>query len=167
MVTNSSNSRRFYQMNSAAHFWVWDDPEGSSWRHAEQEAGFPVHCQVLHSVPKPDRRFTRRHPRSLRRRRRQYQEAGHQGLNTFICKSFYSLFHVCSWFWCISLTFFLEFQDLPMMCRDRKDYLPKIADVLTQLLATDESSEVATIQNAIMTLFRRDCKGKFLIHFAG
>jgi len=50
-------------------------------------------------------------------------------------------------------------KDLPMMCRDRKDYLPKIADVLTQLLATDESSEVATIQNAIMTLFRRDCKG--------
>merc|ERR1712002_323118 len=48
------------------------------------------------------------------------------------------------------------------MCRERKDYLPKIADVLTQLLQTDESSEVVVIQNSLMSLLRKDCKGALI-----
>ena len=47
-----------------------------------------------------------------------------------------------------------------MMCRDRKEYLPKIVDVLTQLLQTDEETEVTVIHSAIMSLLRKNCKGK-------
>jgi len=53
-------------------------------------------------------------------------------------------------------------KDLPMMCRDRKDYLPKIVDVLTQLLQTDEETEVTIIQSAIMSLLRKNCKGTLI-----
>ena len=47
-----------------------------------------------------------------------------------------------------------------MMCRERKEYLPKIVDVLTQLLQTDEETEVTVIHSAIMSLLRKNCKGK-------
>jgi len=53
-------------------------------------------------------------------------------------------------------------KDLPMMCRDRKEYLPKIVDVLTQLLQTDEETEVTVIHSAIMTLLRKNCKGTLI-----
>jgi len=53
-------------------------------------------------------------------------------------------------------------KDLPMMCRDRKEYLPKIVDVLTQLLQTDEETEVTIIQSAIMSLLRKNCKGTLI-----
>jgi len=57
-------------------------------------------------------------------------------------------------------------KDLPLMCRGEskqsKEYLPKIADVLTQLLQTDEPSEVNIIQSAIMSLMRKDCKGTLI-----
>jgi len=53
-------------------------------------------------------------------------------------------------------------KDLPTLCRDNKANLPKIADVLTQLLQTDDSVEIVVIQNSIMTLFRRDCKGTII-----
>jgi len=53
-------------------------------------------------------------------------------------------------------------KDLPTLCRDNKANLPKIADVLTQLLQTDDSVEIVVVQNSIMTLFRRDCKGTII-----
>ena len=50
-------------------------------------------------------------------------------------------------------------QDLPLLCRESKDFLPKIADVLSQLLQTQDSSELAVIQNSLMSLFRKEAKG--------
>ena len=57
-------------------------------------------------------------------------------------------------------------KDLPSLCRDLKDYLPKICDVLTQLLATDDAGEAAVVQASLMSLFRRDAKGTLVGMFA-
>ena len=48
-----------------------------------------------------------------------------------------------------------------MLCRESKDFLPKIADVLSQLLQTQDSSELAVIQNSLMSLFRKEAKGRY------
>ena len=40
-----------------------------------------------------------------------------------------------------------------------KEFLPKIADVLSQLLQTEDKGEIVVIQNSLMSLFRRDAKG--------
>lgn len=53
-------------------------------------------------------------------------------------------------------------KDLPSLCREMKDFLPKIADVLSQLLQTEDKAEVVVIQNSIMSLFRRDAKGTLI-----
>lgn len=50
-------------------------------------------------------------------------------------------------------------KDLPNLCREMKEYLPKIADVLSQLLQTDDSSELQVIQTSLMSLLRKDAKG--------
>jgi hypothetical protein len=50
-------------------------------------------------------------------------------------------------------------KDLPSLCREMKEFLPKIADVLSQLLQTDDKNEMVVIQNSLMSLFRRDAKG--------
>ena len=47
-----------------------------------------------------------------------------------------------------------------MLCRESKDFLPKIADVLSQLLQTQDTSELSVIQNSLMSLFRKEAKGK-------
>ena len=46
-----------------------------------------------------------------------------------------------------------------MLCRESKDFLPKIADVLSQLLQTQDPSELVVIQNSLMSLFRKEAKG--------
>ena len=48
-----------------------------------------------------------------------------------------------------------------MLCRESKDFLPKIADVLSQLLQTQDSSELSVIQNSLMSLFRKEAKGRY------
>lgn len=53
-------------------------------------------------------------------------------------------------------------KDLPLLCRESKDFLPKIADVLSQLLQTQDSSELAVIQNSLMSLFRKEAKGTLI-----
>ncbi len=40
-----------------------------------------------------------------------------------------------------------------------KEYLPKIVDVLAQLLQTEQKEELKIITTALTTLFRRDAKG--------
>ena len=50
-------------------------------------------------------------------------------------------------------------KDLPSLCREMKEFLPKIADVLSQLLQTEDKGEIVVIQNSLMSLFRRDAKG--------
>lgn len=53
-------------------------------------------------------------------------------------------------------------KDLPTLCRDMKEFLPKIADILSQLLQTDDITEVVVVQNSLMTLFRKDAKGTLI-----
>lgn len=54
-------------------------------------------------------------------------------------------------------------KDLPTLCRDQHSKnLPKIADVLTQLLQSEDPGEITIIQNSIMTLLRRDTKGTII-----
>jgi len=53
-------------------------------------------------------------------------------------------------------------KDLPMLCRESKDFLPKIADVLSQLLQTQDPSELVVIQNSLMSLFRKEAKGTMI-----
>jgi len=53
-------------------------------------------------------------------------------------------------------------KDLPILCRDMKEFLPKIADVLSQLLQTEDKSEIVVVQNSLMSLFRRDAKGTLI-----
>jgi len=53
-------------------------------------------------------------------------------------------------------------KDLPTLCREMKEFLPKIADVLSQLLQTEDKGEVVVIQNSLMSLFRRDAKGTLI-----
>jgi len=53
-------------------------------------------------------------------------------------------------------------KDLPTLCREVKEFLPKIADVLSQLLQTEDKGEIVVIQNSLMSLFRRDAKGTLI-----
>jgi len=54
-------------------------------------------------------------------------------------------------------------KDLPTLCRDNnKTTLAKIADVLTQLLTTEDTGEMTTIQNSLMNLYRRDPQGAIM-----
>ena len=54
-------------------------------------------------------------------------------------------------------------KDLPILCKDQHiKNLPKIVDVLVQLLQSEDGSEVTIIQNSIMTLIRRDTKAAII-----
>jgi hypothetical protein len=54
-------------------------------------------------------------------------------------------------------------KDLPHLCKDNnKTNLAKIADVLTQLLSTEDASELHIIQHSLMQLFRRDTTGAIM-----
>jgi len=50
-------------------------------------------------------------------------------------------------------------RDLPHLCKTLKEYLPKIVNVLAQLLQTEEASEAAEVRKALTMLFKRDPKG--------
>ncbi len=53
-------------------------------------------------------------------------------------------------------------KDIPQLCRQLKEYLPKIVDVLAQLLQSDDKSEIAAIHVSLQTLFKRDAKGTLI-----
>lgn len=54
-------------------------------------------------------------------------------------------------------------KDLPNLCKDNnKTNLAKITDVLTQLLSTEDNSELHIIQHSLMILFRRDTTGAIM-----
>lgn len=50
-------------------------------------------------------------------------------------------------------------KDLPSLCKDDREHLPKIADVLAQLLQTDDATELTSVHNSLTTLFKVDAKG--------
>ncbi|XP_071490244.1 apoptosis inhibitor 5-like [Diadema antillarum] len=50
-------------------------------------------------------------------------------------------------------------KELPNLCRDSADHLLRIADVLTQLLQSDDLPELNIVRTALMSLYNIDAKG--------
>ncbi|CAN8027341.1 unnamed protein product [Ixodes persulcatus] len=50
-------------------------------------------------------------------------------------------------------------KDLPSFCKDSKEYVAKIADVLAQLLLTEDNTELLVIHHSLVTLVKLDTKG--------
>ncbi|EEB10656.1 Apoptosis inhibitor, putative [Pediculus humanus corporis] len=50
-------------------------------------------------------------------------------------------------------------KDLPSLCKDNKQFTQKIADILAQLLQAEDSSEIAVVNNSLLTLLSIDPKG--------
>jgi len=50
-------------------------------------------------------------------------------------------------------------KDMPRICNHNKEFLPRIADVLTQLLQTDDSTELSIVQSSLVAIFKVDPKG--------
>ncbi|XP_002731277.1 apoptosis inhibitor 5 [Saccoglossus kowalevskii] len=50
-------------------------------------------------------------------------------------------------------------KELPHLCKDSTEHIPRISDVLTQLLQTEDSSELSIVNTALLTLFKLDAKG--------
>eukprot|EP01018_Ginkgo_biloba_P031755 Gb_05969 [translate_table: standard] len=47
---------------------------------------------------------------------------------------------------------------LPLLCKDTPEYVPKIVDVLGQLLLAEENLERDAVQKALMSVLRQDIK---------
>eukprot|EP00250_Pteridium_aquilinum_P018794 c24208_g3_i1 orf=527-2149(-) len=54
---------------------------------------------------------------------------------------------------------------LPLLCKDTPRHLPKIADVLGQLLLAEESLEKDAVQKALMSVLRQDSKASLTALF--
>lgn len=50
-------------------------------------------------------------------------------------------------------------KDFPTLCSDAKEFVGKIADVLTQLLLADEPPEVLVVHSSLVALFKQNAKG--------
>lgn len=53
------------------------------------------------------------------------------------------------------------------ICKDNKEQVPKIADILAQLLQADDYSELVTVQESLVALLKFDAKGtKFILPYS-
>ncbi|XP_070568084.1 apoptosis inhibitor 5-like [Ptychodera flava] len=50
-------------------------------------------------------------------------------------------------------------KELPNLCKGSLENIPRIADVLTQLLQTEDSAELSIVTTSLLTLFKLDAKG--------
>ena len=50
-------------------------------------------------------------------------------------------------------------KDLPALLKDAVELLPRVADVLTQLLQTEDSNELSLVHMSLLTLMRINTKG--------
>ena len=67
------------------------------------------------------------------------------------------------WAHLIAVLMLQAIKDLPILCKDQHiKNLPKIVDVLVQLLQSEDGAEVTIIQNSIMTLIRRDTRAAII-----
>jgi hypothetical protein len=48
---------------------------------------------------------------------------------------------------------------LPLLCKDTPEHVPKIGDVLGQLLLAEEGLERDAVSKALMSVLRQDTKG--------
>ncbi|CAG5055936.1 unnamed protein product [Parnassius apollo] len=50
-------------------------------------------------------------------------------------------------------------KDLPIMCKTNKEHTQRIADILAQLLQSDDATEINVITNSLVTILKNDPKG--------
>ncbi|XP_072034735.1 apoptosis inhibitor 5-like [Amphiura filiformis] len=50
-------------------------------------------------------------------------------------------------------------KELPNLCKENKDHLVRIADVLTQLLQSEDAQDLSTVNGALIALLKIDAKG--------
>jgi hypothetical protein len=50
-------------------------------------------------------------------------------------------------------------RDLPTICKDSKQFVPKTTDILTQLLVAEDASELQIINSSLVALFKLEPKG--------
>uniref|UniRef100_A0A182T2B0 Apoptosis inhibitor 5/fibroblast growth factor 2-interacting factor 2 n=1 Tax=Anopheles maculatus TaxID=74869 RepID=A0A182T2B0_9DIPT len=50
-------------------------------------------------------------------------------------------------------------KDLPQLCRDTTEHTPRIADILAQLLITEDSAELLQVHQSLLTLAKYDAVG--------
>lgn len=50
-------------------------------------------------------------------------------------------------------------KDLPQLCKDTKEHTPKIADILAQLLITEDVTELQQVHQSLLTLAKFDATG--------
>jgi len=50
-------------------------------------------------------------------------------------------------------------KDLPQLCKGCPEHVPRIANILTQLLQSEDLGEISLIQSGLLSLFRIDAKG--------
>jgi hypothetical protein len=51
-------------------------------------------------------------------------------------------------------------KDLPLLCRMCPEHTAQISEALSQLLVTDDSTELSVIQSSLMSLFNINAKGQ-------
>lgn len=52
---------------------------------------------------------------------------------------------------------------MPSLCKGRTELVPKVADILAQLLQMEDQAELAAVQNSLVTLLKTDAKGELLV----
>ena len=50
-------------------------------------------------------------------------------------------------------------KDLPHLCKDTTEYTPKIADILAQLLITEDATELQQVHMSLQQIAKSDAKG--------
>lgn len=50
-------------------------------------------------------------------------------------------------------------RDLPIICKESPDFVPKITDILAQLIVTDDPTELLMVNSSLLTLYRLQPKG--------
>ncbi|CAK1578453.1 unnamed protein product [Parnassius mnemosyne] len=50
-------------------------------------------------------------------------------------------------------------KDLPIMCKTNKEHTQRIADILAQLLQSDDATEINVVTNSLVTILKNDPKG--------
>ncbi|XP_063227604.1 apoptosis inhibitor 5 [Bacillus rossius redtenbacheri] len=57
-------------------------------------------------------------------------------------------------------------KDLPSLCKDSKEYITRVADILAQLLQAEDTTELAVVNNSLMSLLGINPKGTLTGIFA-
>lgn len=52
-------------------------------------------------------------------------------------------------------------KNLPQLCKDTKEHVPKIADILAQLLIVDDAIELQQVHLSLEAVLKTDARGTF------